>query len=295
MGRLFVPGLSGPLDTEPARLLRATFDARLAVVAGAVVLVVALGVLLPPEGWGVLAGLALYPAIGVWILWGLHRHQPAYVMGMADAVTLARAILVCLLCGLAAHPTAPLAHSLDSRWIGVSIAGLILALDGLDGWVARRARRATAFGARFDTEVDAVFVLVLSILVWLDGRVDAWVLAIGLLRYGFVAVALIRPWLGRALPDSLRRKTICVIQGAALTVCLTPPVGTGLANVLAGTSLGLLTASFAVDLIWLHRHRKEKSHVSDPSPQRPSDPTPDGPAGHRGRVPRFRPGSPVAR
>ena len=42
------------------------------------------------------------------------------------------------------------------------LASVALILDGVDGKVARRTRNASAFGARFDMEVDAFLILVFS-------------------------------------------------------------------------------------------------------------------------------------
>ena len=44
------------------------------------------------------------------------------------------------------------------------------ALDGVDGWLARRRGMSSAFGARFDMEIDALLVQVLAILVWRYGK-----------------------------------------------------------------------------------------------------------------------------
>ena len=60
-------------------------------------------------------------------------------------------------------------------------------LDGVDGWLARRHRIASAFGARFDMEIDALLILALSVLAWRHEKAGAWVVASGLLRYAFVA------------------------------------------------------------------------------------------------------------
>ena len=64
----------------------------------------------------------------------------------------------------------------------VSLATVALVLDAVDGWVARRTRTTGMFGARFDAEVDAFLILVLS--VYVARSVGAWVLAIGVARYG---------------------------------------------------------------------------------------------------------------
>jgi hypothetical protein len=66
-------------------------------------------------------------------------------------------------------------------------------LDALDGAVARRLGDATEFGAAFDTETDALFVLVLGLALWLRDGVQAWVLIPGVLRYGYVLVLALFP------------------------------------------------------------------------------------------------------
>ena len=105
-------------------------------------------------------------------------------------------------------------------------------------------------------EVDALLILVLSVLVWRAGLTGPWVLASGLMRYAFVAAALALPWMHRALPPSRRRQAICVVQIAALIATLAPIVPPLVALALAAVSLALLTWSFAVDVAWLVSARR---------------------------------------
>ena len=104
-------------------------------------------------------------------------------------------------------------------------------------------------------ETDALLILVLSTLVWRHGLAGPWVLASGLMRYVFVAAALVLPWMNRALPSSRRRQAICVVQIAALIAALAPIVPASAALALAAGSLALLTWSFTVDVAWLHTRR----------------------------------------
>ena len=62
-----------------------------------------------------------------------------------------------------------------------TLAVVALALDAVDGRVARRTGTASAVGARFDMEVDAVLVLLLS--VYVARSLGLWVLAIGSAHY----------------------------------------------------------------------------------------------------------------
>jgi phosphatidylglycerophosphate synthase len=99
-------------------------------------------------------------------------------------------------------------------------------LDGADGWAARRQGLASAFGARFDMEIDAFATLVLAITAVKAHAVPGWVLAIGAMRYFYLAAALAFPLLRRPLPPRTiadrRRKTIAVIQSIGLTLAFAP-------------------------------------------------------------------------
>src|SRR6185437_3130381 len=93
-------------------------------------------------------------------------------------------------------------------------------------WMAaRRSGFASAFGARFDLETDAFFVLALSALLYHSGQAGAWVLTAGLMRYTFVAAGWLWSALAAPLPPSRRRKVICVVLILALLTALTPAVG----------------------------------------------------------------------
>ncbi len=83
----------------------------------------------------------------------------------------------------------------------VALSAVALVLDWVDGQVARRTHTESAFGARFDMEVDAFLILVLS--VYVATSVGAWVLAIGLARYLLLAAERVLPWLRRPTPTAL--------------------------------------------------------------------------------------------
>ena len=214
------------------------------------VMAAGMGVLLASHGFVVqvvlLAGL-----IAGLVFWFLPPDPNRVGVGDANRITLLRALPVVLMAGLVGQ----VELSDGIRWLILAAAVMVLALDGLDGWVARRTRSSSAFGARFDMELDALFILILCLLVWQAGQVGFWVLAIGLLRYVFVAAGWLLPALQQPLPESLRRKAVCVLQGGVLPLCLLPPVTPIIANLLAAGALGFLLYSFAVDTAWLLRTR----------------------------------------
>lgn len=180
--------------------------------------------------------------------------QPRPGIGPANRVTVGRGALVMALAALVLHPQA---WSEADRWWVIGLATIALALDGVDGQVARRTDTVSAFGARFDMELDAFLMLVLAALVWRSGRLDAWILLLGAPRYVFVAAGRVVPRLQAPLPERLRRKAGCVAQGVALVVCLAPVVPAGLAAAGAAVTLGLLVGSFAVDVRWLLAQEQE--------------------------------------
>lgn len=200
-------------------------------------------------GTHLVAGLAGYAVVGGIVVKtvGFGRERAGF--GIANQVTLLRAGLVCLAGGalLAGGPSS------ISGWSLAAVVAAALSLDAVDGWLARHLRLASAFGARFDLEIDALLILVLTLLVWQTGRVGPWVLAIGLMRYAFMLASWRFPMLRRPLPPSRRRQAVCVQQGLTLLLCLLPPVGSLLANLSAGLALLALLASFAADIIYLIR------------------------------------------
>jgi phosphatidylglycerophosphate synthase len=172
--------------------------------------------------------------------------------GVANWVTAARAVYAACLLGYGSWAllVADL-PGLTMRWFWVVGALGALALDGVDGRLARRLGQASAFGARFDMETDAATVLALSLLVWLCGQAGPWVLAIGLMRYIFVGVGRVWPALAAPLPPKKRRQAICVAQMAALILALVPSVPSEWASPLCLAAVAALAYSFAVDVAWL--------------------------------------------
>ena len=184
-------------------------------------------------------------------------HHPHPRFGAANVVTTLRLALVALLAAAIGEP-----HTTALAWAATGLAVLTSALDGLDGWLARRSSLASAFGARFDMETDALLILVLSALAWRWDRAGAWVLACGLMRYGFVAAAGVWPWLARPLPPSVRRKFVAVVQMVGLAIVVAPVVRPPLSEWLAAATLAILVWSFAIDVLWLARSRTSSREPS---------------------------------
>jgi phosphatidylglycerophosphate synthase len=205
----------------------------------------------------------VFAAIAAFALAGRRAHHPFPRVGPANQVTAVRALLVAMIAGLVGETPAPALAA-----AAVAGGGVVTALDGADGWLARRSGMSSAFGARFDMEVDALLIQVLALLVWQHDKAGAWVVASGLLRYAFVAAGEIWPWMRRPLVPTIRGKAICIVQIAGLLIALAPPVAPPASAIVAALALAALAYSFSVDTMWLWHHRLDEAEAWTPTAAR---------------------------
>ncbi|MDA0663476.1 MAG: CDP-alcohol phosphatidyltransferase family protein [Proteobacteria bacterium] len=220
-------------------------DARLMVALTALPVFLLGAVVLPTRNTLFLT-MAMYGLAAVALLFCAARTGQMVRFGYANRVTWIRVALTVVIAGALAG-----APGLVNWWVIAALAGVALALDGLDGYLARRFAACSAFGARFDMETDAALILVLSLLIGLSDKTGLWILAAGALRYLFVAAGWIWPRLMRPLPYSAFRRAVCAIQIGALLICLLPVVTSNAATVIGGSALVMLCLSFGRDILWL--------------------------------------------
>lgn len=187
------------------------------------------------------AGVLAYVLALFWVLLPSNRRDVDGTLtarlGPATATTVGRGVLVAFCAGflLVPEPRGALG------WLPAILFGTAVAADVLDGVVARLTDHVTILGARLDTEVDAIAVLVACALAIRYGRLPGWYLAVGIARYAFVAGIGYRRFRERPvfdLPPRRSRRALCAIQLAFLTVVLTPllaPPVTTVAGVLLAT------------------------------------------------------------
>ncbi|MCZ7423192.1 CDP-alcohol phosphatidyltransferase family protein [Verrucosispora sp. WMMA2121] len=237
---------------------------------GLIVQIVLLAGLAATVGLGVagwLSGLAYGAVTYLALVRGL-RHAGSDRLGPADWVTMGRGLLVGAVTALIADalidgrpaPVVPL----------VAMTAVALALDAVDGKVARRTGTTSALGARFDMEVDSFLVLVLSLYV--APSVGAWVLAIGLMRYVFLLAGWVLPWVNAPLPHRYWRKVVAAVQGVMLAVAAAQVLPGVLTTVVLVVALGMLVESFGRDVGWLWRHRQARPVAAVVAPTVPTVP-----------------------
>lgn len=224
-------------------------------LAGCVLLLAGLdlAVGLTPVGWllGLLSGAGLVLGLRV----ALARHHRRR-LGPADRVTLTRAVLAC---GVAALVASAVAGAPPPVPVLACLGGVALALDALDGRVARRTGTSSPFGASFDMEVDAYLVLVLSIDV--ATSLGPWVLLIGAARYLLLLASRVLPWLRRPVPTRYWSKVVAATQGVVLLVVAAGLLPRPLEQASLVVALGLLAESFGHQVWWLRTHQPRPEPV----------------------------------
>ncbi len=176
----------------------------------------------------------------------LKRSYPHATLGLCNIVTLVRLVLVAVLFDVMISTTPP-------DWLIFAVASVALALDGVDGWLARRQKLVSAFGAQFDVEVDAVFALILALYAATNGTAGIFVILLGLPHYLFWTARLRLTWLNAELPPSFWRKAVCVFQIATLIALQLPFVAVGQLDLMIFAATLALIWSFGRDILWLWR------------------------------------------
>jgi phosphatidylglycerophosphate synthase len=222
--------------------------------------VLALSTGLSGVGWAV--GVVSGAGINLALARGLVRHHFTR-LGLANRVTSIRATLTAAVAALTAES---FVRSPSTGPI-VFLAVVALVLDGVDGRVARRTRTASALGARFDMEIDALLILMLS--GYAARTVGAWVLGIGAARYLFVAAGWGLPWLRGTLPPRYWCKVVAATQGVVLTVTAAGVLPGVLMDTVLAVSMTLLAETFGRQIwgLWsLHQLAGHTSIRRSPEP-----------------------------
>jgi phosphatidylglycerophosphate synthase len=249
------------------RKLRAVQAGPVAGIIAQVLLIAALEGIVGPGGVGLgaagwLVGLTCGVITNAALARGLSNYRSDRLRP-ADWVTLARATLAV---GLAALTAASFDEPVPVTLL-VSLAVVAQVLDAVDGWVARRTRTTARLGARFDAEVDAFLILILS--VYVARSAGAWVLAIGAARYAFLVAGWPLPWLREPLPPRYWRKVVAATQGIVLTIAAAHVLPLAVTQAALLVALVLLAESFGRDVCWLWTHR-HATHTPAPAGAEPS-------------------------
>lgn len=188
------------------------------------------------------------PALASFAVLWRYRPRPAstraFVAGIANGLTASR--IVAVLLATAAMPGG------ETGWVLAAFT-FNVAIDALDGPVARRWGHASSFGVVLDREADAAFVLAayLYFHIYSIGGLGEWVLLAGLLPYLYrLSVAL---WSVPVAPDEREpRAAPLAAINFILLLC-----GVGLpahAGPILTLSVSIVFLSFGTSFLRLIRH-----------------------------------------
>lgn len=176
------------------------------------------------------------------------RRTPVFTTP-ADRVTLLRISLIGV---CAAHVTLWVFGTVPAQsWLLFAAAAPAIALDAVDGWVARRTHSSTPEGSRLDMESDAILYLILSLP--LGVAIGWWVWLIGAMRYLFAAGSWLRPSWRRTLEYSGVRRVIAAVQGVVLAAFAGPWFSASIEVSVSAAACVLLLYSFGRDIVTLER------------------------------------------
>ena len=129
-----------------------------------------------------------------------------------------------------------------------------LILDGADGYLSRHLNQMTLFGKTFDQEVDNFLIFILSFSLIYNYDFNIALACIPLYRYIFLILINQEFISNHELPESLFRKTVCVITILSLAACNYYNMVESMRSLIY-IIIVLVSYSFLKDTIYLYRRK----------------------------------------
>ena len=129
-----------------------------------------------------------------------------------------------------------------------------LILDGADGYLSRHLNQMTLFGKTFDQEVDNFLIFILSFSLIYNYDFSILLVCVPLYRYIFL-ILIKQGFIGNhELPESLFRKTVCVVTILSLAACNYYNMVESMRSLIYIIII-LVSYSFLKDTIYLYRRK----------------------------------------
>ena len=129
-----------------------------------------------------------------------------------------------------------------------------LILDGADGYLSRHLNQMTLFGKTFDQEVDNFLIFILSFSLIHNYNFSILLICVPLYRYIFLILINQGIISNHELPESLFRKTVCVITILSLAACNYYNMVESMRSLIYIIII-LVSYSFLKDTIYLYRRK----------------------------------------
>ncbi len=171
------------------------------------------------------------------------QYQP--VAGYANWTTFLRLVLIAAILCLEAD--------LSNRMLFL-LLGFAIALDGLDGWLARRFNQVSAWGGLFDKEVDSFLVASMATLLYLRFQFPVAILLIGLLHYWYELLLYLLAWQDLKTPPNPIGKYVAAALFVSLLLAIILPFNWSVWVVFIASFFTLL--SFSISFFYKYRATK---------------------------------------
>ena len=165
--------------------------------------------------------------------------------GPANAVTGFRLGLMLL--------AAALGSTLGDLALGLLLA-FAAALDGLDGYLARRYDAASLFGEYLDKETDSFFVALGGLLLWQTHDIGLWILVPALLRPLYVFVRRQMNLGDKKEPKFKYGRVLAVVLMVAIPLAFVLP--DPLRSWALALAVSLTALSFLKSFVWLFQQQR---------------------------------------
>ena len=129
-----------------------------------------------------------------------------------------------------------------------------LILDGADGYLSRHLNQMTLFGKTFDQEVDNFLIFILSFSLIHNYNFSILLICVPLYRYFFLILINQGIISNHELPESLFRKTVCVMTILSLAACNYYNMVESMRSLIYIIII-LVSYSFLKDTIYLYRRK----------------------------------------
>lgn len=234
-------GTADPGLTRLRRICRILWGAGLLLLAGGVCLLADCWGQPSAVRWGVQAG-AVMAVVLIRLETSLELNRlprgnhllPS--LGAANLLTVGRAALIAVMAGFLFQEPPGDGRGAWLHWAPGGLYLLAVMMDYADGWVARATGTETRLGEFLDTEIDALGLLVASLLLVAGGRAPTAFVSVGIGYYGIRAAGRIRSWAGRRIGEVKPRTDARMVAGCEMgfaAVALLPvlsPEATALAG-----------------------------------------------------------------
>jgi len=172
-------------------------------------------------------------------------------LGYGTWMTITRAMLIAILAGYLFQPWPPSRHFPDGlSWTPGALYLAASTLDYLDGWVARAAKHETRLGACLDINIDALGLLMASLLAVWYGQLPVAYLSVGAAYYLLIFGIWLRKKYSKPVFKVKPRRSARIIAGCQMGlvgIALLPVISPRITTVAAYIFMIPLLVGFAKD------------------------------------------------